>query len=207
MVDLDSINQFFLDDKILVIDNVLDEGVLNELHDWCMESTVWHETEKVDYVGAYWTDGFVHPLLLKIALDMVDKFEFLKGLQLTQAWGYNYHSNRRSGISLHADVAVVNINLWITPDDANLDSTSGGLIIYRKPLTGNETFQQAQNASFGYEYIRDSMDDRVVVPYKRNRIAIFESNLYHETDTLNFKPGYKNRRINLTFLFGTSISA
>ena len=30
----------------------------------------------------------------------------------------------------------------------------------------------------------------------------FNSDLLHETDSGNFKEGYDNRRINLTFLFG-----
>jgi hypothetical protein len=40
------------------------------------------------------------------------------------------------------------------------------------------------------------------VPYKENRVVLFNSNLFHETDKFHFKPGYKNRRINITLLFG-----
>ena len=32
----------------------------------------------------------------------------------------------------------------------------------------------------------------------------FNSDLLHETDSGNFKEGYDNRRINLTFLFGVN---
>lgn len=41
---------------------------------------------------------------------------------------------RRSmdGISVHADSAAVNLNFWITPDEANLDPSSGGLVVYPK---------------------------------------------------------------------------
>lgn len=34
------------------------------------------------------------------------------------------------GIRVHADVASVNLNFWVTPDDANLDPSSGGLVVY-----------------------------------------------------------------------------
>lgn len=38
------------------------------------------------------------------------------------------------GISVHADSASVNLNFWVTPDDANLDPNSGGLVVYpREP--------------------------------------------------------------------------
>jgi len=42
------------------------------------------------------------------------------------------------------------------------------------------------------------------VPYRANRMVLFDSSLYHRTDNLRFKKGkYTDRRINLTFLFGT----
>jgi hypothetical protein len=33
--------------------------------------------------------------------------------------------------------------------------------------------------------------------------VVFDSDLFHETDTLAFRPGYTNRRINITLLYGT----
>jgi hypothetical protein len=38
-------------------------------------------------------------------------------------------------------------------------------------------------------------------------MVIFNSALLHQTDHANFKPGYKNKRINLTFLFGNREAA
>lgn len=37
-----------------------------------------------------------------------------------------------AGIAVHADSASVNLNFWVTPDDANLDPDSGGLVVYPK---------------------------------------------------------------------------
>ena len=55
-----------------------------------------------------------------------------------------------------------------------------------------------------YKWLADHDDDINVVrvPHKQNRCVIFNSNLFHRTDTLRFKPGYTTRRINLTLLFG-----
>ena len=44
--------------------------------------------------------------------------------------------------------------------------------------------------------------ERIEVQYRQNRATIFNSNLFHETQRTAFKPGYSNRRINLTLLFG-----
>jgi hypothetical protein len=43
-----------------------------------------------------------------------------------------------------------------------------------------------------------------VVPYQQNRMVMFDSALLHKTDSINFKSGYGNRRINLTYLYGKS---
>jgi hypothetical protein len=32
--------------------------------------------------------------------------------------------------------------------------------------------------------------------------VIFDSNLFHATDRIAFRPGYTNRRINITLLYG-----
>lgn len=40
------------------------------------------------------------------------------------------------------------------------------------------------------------------VPYRANRAVIFDSDLFHQTDTIRFKDGYRNRRINVPQLFG-----
>jgi hypothetical protein len=53
---------------------------------------------------------------------------------LSYLWGFKY-DNQLSGIELHADFAVINAHFWITPDDANLDPKSGGLVIWDHPAT------------------------------------------------------------------------
>lgn len=53
----------------------------------------------------------------------------MKGHPLKYMWAYKYHEDY-TGINTHADEAAVNVNIWLTPDDANLDPTSGGLVIF-----------------------------------------------------------------------------
>jgi hypothetical protein len=40
------------------------------------------------------------------------------------------------------------------------------------------------------------------MPYRANRAVIFDSDLFHQTDAIRFKPGYTDRRINVTLLYG-----
>ena len=48
---------------------------------------------------------------------------------LNQLWAYKYDS-MRDGITVHADIAAINVNLWLTPDDANLEPDGGGLVVH-----------------------------------------------------------------------------
>jgi hypothetical protein len=108
-----------------------------------------------------------------------------------------------TGIGAHADFAAVNVNFWVTPKAANLNSLSGGLVVYNTeaPLEwGFRTFNYDTEKMS--EHLEDNIDEKSVIPYNENRIVIFNSNLIHETDKFEFKEGYENRRINVTMLFG-----
>ena len=135
--------------------------------------------------------------------------KIFKNHQLTQLWAYKYDSraceknNYFTGIKAHADFAAVNVNFWITPKSANLDPSSGGLVVYNAEAPLEWDFKSYNNND---EKIREEIlkcgQKKTIVPYNENRVVIFNSNLFHETDSIEFKDGYENRRINVTMLFG-----
>ena len=51
-------------------------------------------------------------------------------------------------------------------------------------------------------FLSRSQAKSVTVPYRANRAVIFDSDLFHETDAMDFETGYTNRRINVTLLYG-----
>ena len=128
---------------------------------------------------------------------------------MTQIWAYKYDSrasdkdNDLSGIKVHADMAAINVNFWITSNSANLDSSSGGLVVYHteSPL-GWVKKDYNENKEKIYEEIQRGNQEKTVIPYNENRAVLFNSSLFHETDNIKFKEGYENRRINVTILFG-----
>ena len=101
---------------------------------------------------------------------------------------------------------AVNVNFWITPDDANLDPTCGGLIVWDKEAPDDWDFKE-YNSDKNTHKIREFLDRNhakaITVPYRQNRAVIFNSNLFHETDQLAFKNDYESRRINVTLLYGS----
>ena len=67
---------------------------------------------------------------------------------------------------------------------------------YSRPLLSGAT------ASI-FEFLEAApASDRIEVAYEQNRAVLFNSNLFHASQPPRFAPGYTNRRINLTFLFG-----
>jgi len=191
------------DPNLVAIDGLLTPAALEAVRSWCLEATVWNEV-KTGYLGATMHDGFAHPVLLRIASELRDRMPRVIGERPLQTmWGFKYDSQHR-GIGVHADVAAVNVNFWITPDEANLDASNGGLIVHSREAPRDWGFRRFNG---GIEEIRHYLEtvgsESIRVPYRSNRAILFDSDLFHETDTFRFKPGYENRRVNITMLYGT----
>ena len=130
----------------------------------------------------------------------------LRNYDLEQLWGFKYESAMNKGIGVHADSAAVNLNFWITPDIHNLNKDSGGMIIYTKPAPMNWTFQEYNaNENLIYDFLGGNDAEHVRIPYRSNRATLFNSALFHETDSLIFQEGYSSRRVNMTYLFGKQL--
>ena len=191
--------------EVMFVDDLLRPEALERLRRFCWESTIWKKDYENGYIGAFLGDGFATPLLLQIADELRKTFPGIFGSHpLTQAWAFKHDSARR-GLNIHADAAAVNVNFWITADDANLSPASGGLIVWNKeaPREWNfKDYNSAVNRGKIYDWLKQVGASEVKIPYRSNRAVIFNSDLFHETDEISFKEGYTNRRINITLLYG-----
>ena len=190
------------------IDNLLSPEALNALRRYCLESTIWFDFNHPNgYLGAVFENGFTDPLLLQICDELKSKFPKIFGAYpLMQMWAFKY-DHELGGIQLHGDVAAVNLNFWITPDEANLDENSGGLRVWDKAAPADWCFNEFNSGSEQaqariHQFLSDNQANEIVVPYRQNRAVVFNSDLFHATDAFHFKGGYENRRINITMLFG-----
>ena len=187
------------------VDNFLRPEALANLRRFCLESTLWFQFKYANgYLGAYWEAGFWCPLLAQLAEDLRLALPGIFGEhRLRKCWAFKYDS-RLSGIPMHADFAAVNVNFWITPDPANLDPERGGLVVWDKEAPADWDFG-AYNANERAmkDFIATSGAQPVRIPHRQNRMVIFNSDLFHETDRITFADGYENRRINITLLYGT----
>ncbi len=198
---------FSSEPEIVCIDNLLSPQALLELRKFCLYSPVWKREYRNHYLGAFAKDGFVSPLHVQIAVELQQKMpRIFGGHRLEQLWGFKYSSKMGAGIGVHADFARVNLNFWITPDEANLDAASGGLVVYDIPAPPSWSFHDYnRNEEAIYDFLKQNRAGSRRIPYRCNRAVLFNSNLFHETDKIYFKEGYENRRINITYLFGKGL--
>lgn len=130
-----------------------------------------------------------------------------------EPWGGGLRLYRGSGVegarfeaSLGADPTLAGNDLRRTNQDfralqralhAAMAQSSG----YNSTSTGGGSSGDSAGAGAG---LGTGSVEALDVGYRQNRCVVFRSNLLHETAPPRFKPGYRNRRINLTFMFGNS---
>ena len=62
---------------VVVLDNFLNVEALTELHQYLLESTIWH-APKIRYLGAYWHEGLHHPILMKLGRELRELYPFYR---------------------------------------------------------------------------------------------------------------------------------
>lgn len=214
--------------QVLVVDDVFSQEALENLRLFSERSTVFHTWQPSGYLCGFWSDGFAPPLFAQVFAELQKALpSVLCNHRLVNAWAYKYDdqpdvTHPSNGTGIHTDGAAVNVNCWIVPDSSLADNQYGGMKVWRTTgvdadgsnynMPGTALFELADNGSFIVRYqefeqmsskiAQLEQDKPVVVPYKQNRCVIFDSSLWHATNKVRSKPGFTNRRINLTFLAG-----
>jgi tetratricopeptide (TPR) repeat protein len=202
-VDYGSIQQAVVaGQNVQIIDDFLTPEALEQVRKFCLESTVWRHPYQFGYVGAFPQDGFASVSVFAIAEEFSAALgEAFAGYQLAQWWAFVYDA-KLPGTDIHGDDADFSLNLWITPDSANLDPSGGGLVIWDKTAPSDWSYSDYNS---GGERVRQFLEDENaeshVIPYRANRAVLFEGHLFHKTDDFTFAPGFENRRRSLTILF------
>jgi tetratricopeptide (TPR) repeat protein len=189
---------------VVFFDDLLTPRALQLLRQYLLESTIWHDFSHIGgFVASYLEDGLACPLVLQIADELRRALpELLGAYPLTQAWAFKA-VEPSAAVDVHADDAAVSVNFWVTPTEANLNPSGGGLTVCRVPPPADWRIQdydadQRRIVSF----LEQNAGDALVVPYRQNRAVLFESRLFHHSDAPEFDKSYENHRINVTLLFG-----
>jgi hypothetical protein len=191
---------------VIVIDDFLVPEALERLNRFCLRSTCWFGNRYANgRLGAFLFSGFNAPLLLQIAEEIRDALPDVIDDRhpLRQLWAFKNTGELPPDSTIHADFAAVNVNFWITPDEANLDPASGGMVIYDIDAPSSWDFATYnERIDIIREYLAMRQPGAIRVPYRQNRAVIFNSDLFHATEAVRFRPGYADHRINITMLYG-----
>jgi hypothetical protein len=188
----------------VVVDDFLTPAALQRLRDYCADSTIWRRVYDAGYIGATLHDGFASPLLAQIAEETRGVYAAILGTHPFRYMGaFKYDSELSRGTNIHADASAINVNFYITPDSANLDPETGGMLIWdvearsvaeMRLFNGDESALRAHLTRTGAKRIR--------IPHRANRAILFKSSLFHRTDECRFREGYLNKRVNVSLLYG-----
>jgi tetratricopeptide (TPR) repeat protein len=198
---------------VTTVDDLLSPEALESLRRFCLESTIWWQLEHPTEVGSTQASGFACPLLLQIAHELRQALPGVLGEHpFTTMWAYKYYDppgregadNRSSGRRIHADAGMVSVNLWITPDEANLGPETGGVTFWNQ--VAPKAYFKVTSREERLDMLRPLMDSagppRLVVPHRCNRAAIFHSYILHRSSPQRFRETYEDRRISITIMYG-----
>jgi tetratricopeptide (TPR) repeat protein len=190
--------------QMVVIDDFLVPGALDRLRHYCAGSTIWRRVYDAGYIGATPEDGFACPLLAQIAEEIPRTFPGILAAHPFHYLGaFKYDSTLSTGTNTHADNSAVNVNFYLTQDDANLDPQSGGMDIWDVAVPPGEDMRKYNgDEAFARDFLAHSNARMTRVPHRANRAVIFRSDLFHKTSDCHFREGYLNKRINVSLLFG-----
>jgi hypothetical protein len=190
--------------QYVVMEDFLTPPALAALRRYCAESTIWRRNYEAGYIGATPEDGFACPLLEQIVEETQAVFApILASHEFRYLGAFKYDSALSRGTNTHADVSAVNLNVYIAPDEANLDPQSGGMEIWDVVAPDLPTMRRYNgDEQAARDFLKAQGATSVSIPHKANRAILFSSRFFHKTDTCNFLEGYLNKRINVSLLFG-----
>jgi hypothetical protein len=187
---------------IACVDHLLTPDALAQLQRFCLRSTVWRRPYPPGYIGANPESGFFSPLLLQIAVELRQALPELLGEHHLNYWWSFVCQHQRPGIDIHADQSDISLNLWITPDSANLQPGSGGLDVWDVAAPADWTFDDYNRGEKDIRaFLQQEGARQTSFAYAENRALVFRGSIFHQTAATRFADGFENRRRNVTMLF------
>jgi hypothetical protein len=202
--DWDNISKIYQQEKIVVVDNFLEYKFVDMLRKYALITNV-RDDFYMDYCATnfFRTQGSLwFKLLSNIVDESKSNIPLLTDYNFERAWSFIY-SNVGNGVNIHSDPANVTFNLWVTPNECMYDEPEfNGLEIWKVSRPSNWSPEKYTGSTqLASKLIEEKKTTSTIIPYKHNRLVIFDSSFFHRSLPVRTKPGYQNKRINYTFLY------
>lgn len=184
-----------------VMDDFLQPDVCKQLHQ-----------ELLNHLGWRYQNNVEHPIISNMQPDIKTIFSIAESLkphcgslfsdyELVEYWALIYPKNALGKV--HSDIGALTLNIWLTPEQYNLDSSGGGMIFFDVKRESEISSNKSPSYLWSEQYVKDfTRGQKVRVSYKCNRALLFDARTFHQTDTFcfaNTKP--ESHRINLSLAF------
>lgn len=201
-----TVKKIIEEERYHVVDNLFLPDVIDDLHEYALNADDPDDIYEDYYSLNFSPDRLRHPLLSAIITGLETRFPFLG--RFDRGWAFVY-DNDANGVTPHADPASYNVNLWVTPDSSVEDPEKNGLILYDIKPPPTWTWREYNtDVKLIRKYLEYTNSKKTIIPYACNRLLIFNSKYFHETNKVSMKQGPNDRRVNYTFMFsGLSSSA
>ena len=196
--------------SLAVLDDFFQPVALNSLRTALLESNGWeardiaHENNGKSWVVRQLFNN--RPKLMAISPMISELRNFLPqlftGRGLVNHWAIS--CSRNDGIFPHCDGGNLALNIWLTPDVFNEDSSIGGLILFDVKRNAAMSHREYASESGGCtRFVNEhSRGKQTSIPYRYNRAVLFDSWCFHASDLIRFGEGsLRTARLNLTLSF------
>jgi len=184
----------------VVLDDLLDETAARALRGGLIEHWGWRQKSPIS--PHLHNDRPDLPAVFELADDLRHAVPGLIGhLDLVFWWAIMYHRN--VGGTAHSDHGEVTLNLWLTPDEHNLDTATGGLVLLDVKRTPEMRIHEFSAPPLCSDYAaRHTNGGQAVIPYRWNRAVLFDSTTFHHPQPMAFDPRSAwTYRLGLTLTF------
>ena len=194
-----TVKKIIEEERFYTVDNLFLPEVIDDLRDYALSANDPDDIYEDYYSLNFSPERLRLPLLHAIITGLETRFPFLG--QFDRGWAFVYDNNA-NGVTPHADPACYNVNLWVTPDSSVEDPEKNGLILYDIKPPPTWTWREYNtDVKLIRKYLEYTNSEKTIIPYACNRLLIFNSKYFHETNKVSMKHGSGNRRVNYTFMF------
>jgi hypothetical protein len=183
-----------------VLDNFLAPEVCEEVRQAIVKNKGWSfmnwQAEEL------FIRNFDLPIVQEIARAVSERLpSIFENLTLVQHIAFMHQRN--NGLCAHSDTGLVTLDIWLTPDEYNLEPETGGLVLYDVKRTPEQEIHEFNARPWCLEYFnKHTRGESVTVGYKYNRAILFDARTFHASDRIRFVgDGAQTYRINYAMLF------
>ena len=184
-----------------IVDNFLSPEALKLVRDGLITNKAWSYMNW--QAQELFIRNFPFPPAQRISEEIAEKIPRILGGGLSLVQHIAFMHQRNKGLCAHSDTGQVTVNLWLTPDEYNLEPDSGGLVLYDVKRTDDQQIHEFNARPWCVDYLNaHTKGGMAVAGYKFNRAVIFDAKTFHASDRINFRSdGAHTYRINYAFLF------